>query len=35
MDHPEKRTDVEKKARSFFKPDSAGEIRRALSSPTG
>lgn len=35
MDHPEKRTDVEKKARSFFKPDSAGEIRRALSSRTG
>jgi UDP-N-acetylglucosamine--N-acetylmuramyl-(pentapeptide) pyrophosphoryl-undecaprenol N-acetylglucosamine transferase len=35
MDHPEKRSDVEKKARSFFKADSAGEIRRALSSPTG
>jgi UDP-N-acetylglucosamine--N-acetylmuramyl-(pentapeptide) pyrophosphoryl-undecaprenol N-acetylglucosamine transferase len=35
MDHPEKRTDVEKKARSFFKADSAGEIRRALSSRTG
>jgi UDP-N-acetylglucosamine--N-acetylmuramyl-(pentapeptide) pyrophosphoryl-undecaprenol N-acetylglucosamine transferase len=35
MDHPEKRTDVEKKARSFFKPDSAGEIRRALSSRSG
>jgi UDP-N-acetylglucosamine--N-acetylmuramyl-(pentapeptide) pyrophosphoryl-undecaprenol N-acetylglucosamine transferase len=35
MDHPEKRTDVEKKARSFFKADSAGEIRRALSPRTG
>jgi UDP-N-acetylglucosamine--N-acetylmuramyl-(pentapeptide) pyrophosphoryl-undecaprenol N-acetylglucosamine transferase len=35
MDHPEKRAEIEQKARSFFKADSAGEIRRALSAHTG
>jgi UDP-N-acetylglucosamine--N-acetylmuramyl-(pentapeptide) pyrophosphoryl-undecaprenol N-acetylglucosamine transferase len=35
MDHPEKRADIEKKAHSFFRADSAGEIRRALSVRTG
>jgi UDP-N-acetylglucosamine--N-acetylmuramyl-(pentapeptide) pyrophosphoryl-undecaprenol N-acetylglucosamine transferase len=35
MDHPNQREELGKRVRSFFKPDSAGEIRRALAKASG